>query len=98
MIAVKYGEDRNGWCNREPVGSMGCGVWKGVYKGVGSLSRLIRFKVNNGKRVLFWHDLWCSNEPLSLSLSLLFPSCYNVAGCKWGTMEDHMIQTRVLCL
>lgn len=44
-----------------------CGVVYGktYSKGPKLFSNFTSFEVNNGKRVLFWHDIWCSDEPLS---------------------------------
>lgn len=56
MLTAKYGEDQMGWTSGMPLGSVSCGIWKGIREGVKSLSRFIRLKVNNGENVLFWHD------------------------------------------
>lgn len=48
-------------------------------------------KVTKGDKVLFWHDPWCSIEPLCH----LFSSCYNLSACKWGSVIEHMIRTRI---
>lgn len=53
MVVSKYGEEHLGWEPREPRGAMGCGVWKGICKGMDSFFRLVIFKVNNGERVRF---------------------------------------------
>lgn len=92
-MAGKYGEGKFGWISRSPRGAVGCGVWKGICKGVGSFFRYVRFRVNNGKRVRFWHDPWCGAVPLYH----LFPSCYSMAKNKRGFMNNHMIRTRVYC-
>lgn len=65
------GDDRNGWMSKDPRGPMGSGVWKGIFKGRELFSNHTHFQVNNGKMVLFWHDVWCSNEPLSIFVSFL---------------------------
>lgn len=41
-----------------------CSVWKGISKCLNMITRFSRFRVNNGERMLFWMDLWCSNVPL----------------------------------
>lgn len=52
VIAAKYGEKRNGCKNKDPVRSLGCGLWKGINKGVESFFKYTRFKVNSDERVL----------------------------------------------
>lgn len=52
---------------------------------------LVFFKVNNGERVRFWHDPWCSREPLRV----FFPNYYDLAVEKWGSVKDHLIRSRV---
>lgn len=90
---AKYGEELIGWISGVPLGPAGYGVWKGIREGAELISRFTRLKVNNGEKVLFWHDTWCASKPLSS----LFSSCYSVARRKWGSDRDHMIRTRVWC-
>lgn len=65
---------------------------KAYSKGQNSFPTILVLK-STTERVFFWHDLWCSDEPLSR----LFPSCYDIADCKWGSVEEHMIRSRFFC-
>ena len=33
---------------------------------------MVGFKVGNGRRIKFWKDAWCSDEPLCESFPILF--------------------------
>lgn len=54
VVAAKYGEDQFGWFSGRPTDLMGCGVWQGIFKGMGTFVPLISFRVNNGEEVRFW--------------------------------------------
>lgn len=68
-------------------------MWKSICKGMDSFFRFITFKIINGEGVRFWHDPWCIGEPVYT----LFPSCYDLAVAKWGSVREHMVRTRVSC-
>jgi hypothetical protein len=36
-----------------------------------------RYKVNNGRSVSFWKDLWIEDKPLCLAYPVLFDLCSN---------------------
>ena len=36
------------------------------------------FSLGNGRRVRFWKDIWCGEEPLSLSFPSLFSLAANI--------------------
>lgn len=92
-MAAKCGNERFRWTSRSPRGVVGCGVWKGICKGLGSFFRYTRFCVNNDERVRFWHNPWCG----AVLLCLLFPSCYGMVEDKGGFVKNHMIRSRVFC-
>lgn len=66
------------------VGAAGCWVWNKIFKGMYSFTCFTCFKVNIGERIWFWHDAWCSRVALW-------------AERKFGSVEDHMIRSRVFC-
>jgi len=43
----------------------------------------VHFEVNDGSRVLFWHDVWCGNRPLKT----LFPDLFRMAHLKYTTVQ-----------
>lgn len=92
-MVAKYGEDRNSWLPRIPLGASGYGVWKDICARKEQFSRFICFEVNKGDRVAFWHDSRCTSS----SLAYLFPSYYSLVVCKQGSISDHMIRTRLFC-
>lgn len=64
VLQMKYGEERFAWSCKRPFGPTGCGLWKGICNNKVDFFTHIQFKVNKGDRVRFWHDVWCSREPL----------------------------------
>ncbi|RVW79927.1 hypothetical protein CK203_041405 [Vitis vinifera] len=56
----------------------------GVEEEIGTLGPL---QVGSGRRVKFWKDKWCGDEPLCESFPLYFPSpCLKMLGCRmFGT-------------
>ena len=64
--------------------SYGARVWKAIineWEGIRSRSR---FLVGNGRRIKFWKDIWCGDEPLCVS----FPSLYALAVFKDAWVKD----------
>lgn len=73
IVDTKYEESYLGWTNGIPKGARGCGVWANICKGEEGIFRFVRFKINNGERVRFWHDPWCERG-FGQSFSVLLQS------------------------
>ena len=73
VICGKFGELERGWCSKEVRGSYGVGLWKVIRLLWELVSSRTLFVVGNGRRVKFWKDRWCGDEPLCV-LSLLVRS------------------------
>lgn len=73
LVAAKNGEAMHGWTSGYPEGTMGCGVWRNIVKGINGFLPCVWFKINNGARVHFWHDPWCDREKLATLSILLQP-------------------------
>ena len=63
---------------KEVRGSYGVGLWKAIRLLWEIVSSRTLFVVGNGRRVKFWRDRWCGDEPLCLS----FPSLFTLASSK----------------
>jgi hypothetical protein len=74
-VDVKYDSMRGGWCSKEVGGSYGVGVWKCIRKGWAGFANHVRYEVGDGSKVLFWHDVWCGEQPLKN----LFPELFTIA-------------------
>ena len=78
IISGKYGDLEGGWCFKEPRGGYGVGLWKTIRKLWDVISSKLSFSVGNGKRIKFWKDKWCGDEPLNVS----FPSLFSLSNFK----------------
>ena len=59
-------------------GGYGVGLWKTIRKLWDVVSSKLSFSVGNGKRIKFWKDKWCGDEPLNVS----FPSLFALSNSK----------------
>jgi hypothetical protein len=51
-----------------------------------SFAKHVRYEVGDGSSVLFWHDVWCVEQPLKVS----FPKLFTIACGKDACMADNM--------
>jgi hypothetical protein len=51
------------------------GVWKYIRRGWGVFSRFIRYKVEDGSKIRFSHDLWWGDH----LLKIVFPELFSIA-------------------
>ncbi|RVX02510.1 LINE-1 reverse transcriptase-like [Vitis vinifera] len=78
VISHKYGVEEGGWCTRAERGRYGVGLWKAIRKEWLGMYSSLAFRVGNGRRVRFWKDKWCGDEPLYES----FPSLFAISRAK----------------
>ncbi|RVW94842.1 putative ribonuclease H protein [Vitis vinifera] len=62
----------------------GVGLWKTLRKEWEVVKSRLVFVVGNGKRIKFWKDIWCGDEPLCVS----FPSLFALAVSKDAWVKD----------
>ena len=72
VICAKYGEEEGGWRSRVVRGSFGVGLWIAIRRGWDVLGDNLVYSVGNGRRVRFWKDKWCGDDPLCTSFPSLF--------------------------
>ncbi|RVW43982.1 DEAD-box ATP-dependent RNA helicase 17 [Vitis vinifera] len=85
VIRGKYGEEQGGWSSKEARGEThGVGLWKTLRKEWEVVKSRLVFVVGNGKRIKFWKDIWCGDEPLCVS----FPSLFALAVSKDAWVKD----------
>jgi hypothetical protein len=60
-VDSKFDSLWGGRCSLEPVGAFRVGLWKTIVKGWETFSGFSRFKVGDGARTKYWHDLWCGD-------------------------------------
>ncbi|RVW28979.1 LINE-1 reverse transcriptase-like [Vitis vinifera] len=73
QVRGKYGEEQGGWSSKEARGEThGVGLWKTLRKEWEVVKSRLVFVVGNGKRIKFWKDIWCGDEPLCVSFPSLF--------------------------
>ena len=75
LICSKYGKEELGWSSKEVMGAFGVGLWKEILKESNWVRKNWIFRVDNGSRVRFSTDPWCSSSFLGLT----FPTLYAVA-------------------
>ncbi|RVX18473.1 putative ribonuclease H protein [Vitis vinifera] len=78
VISHKHGVEEGGWCTRAERGRHGVGLWKAIRKEWLGMYSSLAFRVGNGRRVRFWKDKWCGDEPLYES----FPSLFAISQAK----------------
>ncbi|WJZ92487.1 hypothetical protein VitviT2T_011477 [Vitis vinifera] len=84
VISHKYGVEEGGWCTRAERGRHGVGLWKAIRKEWLGMYSSLAFRVGNGRRVRFWKDKWCGDEPLYES----FPSLFAISQAKDAWVSD----------
>jgi hypothetical protein len=55
----------------------GVSLWRNIRNGKGSFSNFLSYKVGDGSRISFWHNVWCGIEPLKHSFSDLYSIVQN---------------------
>ncbi|RVW56591.1 Clathrin heavy chain 2 [Vitis vinifera] len=80
----KFGEEPGGWCSQEGREAHGVGLWKSIRKVWGTFKAKTRFEVGNGRRIKFWHDVWCDD----MLLKDTFPSLFTFAIAKEAWVDD----------
>jgi len=50
----------------------GVGCWKSILSNLEVFKSIVRFEVRNKAIVLFWHDMWCGDQPLTIQFPNLF--------------------------
>ena len=72
-------------------GSYGVGLWKAIRLLWELVSFRTLFVVGNGRRVKFWRDRWCGDEPLCVS----FPSLFALARSKKAWVADLWVHSSI---
>jgi hypothetical protein len=72
VVDSKFGSLWGGWCSLEPGGAFGVGLWKNIRKGWETFKCFTRLVVGDGRRISFWHDLWCGDTVLKVAFLVLF--------------------------
>ena len=78
VISGKYGKEEGGWQSCEARVGYGVGLWKSIRKEWNNFHCHSSFLLGNKRRVKFWKDKWCGDEPLRRS----FPCLYALAVSK----------------
>ena len=70
---VNIGKLKGGWCFKEVRDRYEIGLWKVISKLWETVNSRVSFFVGNKRRVKFWKDKWCGNEPLCVSFLSYLP-------------------------
>ncbi|KAG2705579.1 hypothetical protein I3760_05G061600 [Carya illinoinensis] len=60
------------------------GLWKSIRMGWGEFVKHVKFKVRDGSRIYFWHNIWCGES----ALKNVFPSLFQIARQQDATVAD----------
>ena len=71
-LAKNVGEEEGGWRSSKVRDGYRFGLWKAIRKDWDLLGSKVTFSVGNGRRVRFWLDKCCGDEPLRSSFLSLF--------------------------
>ena len=83
VISIKYKEEGVWHSHRVRKGKK-VGLWKAIKKDWDILSCKVVFFMGNGRRVRFWKDKWCGDEPLRIS----FPSSFAITSSKEAWVKE----------
>jgi hypothetical protein len=61
------------------------GLWKFIRRGCEEFSKGSRFKVGDGSKISFWHNVWCGERPFKTTFSGL----YSIASLRDASVADH---------
>ncbi|KAJ9674040.1 hypothetical protein PVL29_023536 [Vitis rotundifolia] len=84
VISKKYGVEEGNWCTRAVSERYGVGLWKAIRNEWLFLKDRLAYQVGNGRRVKFWKDKWCGDEPPCES----FLSLYSISLSKDAWVSD----------
>ena len=84
VISHKYGVNEGGWCTLAVSGRYGVGLWKAIRKEWLCLKSSLAYRVGYDRRVRFWKDKWCGDDPLCES----FPSLFAISLAKDAWVAD----------
>ena len=84
VICAKYGKEEGGWRSRVVRDNFGVGLWKAIRRGWDVLGDNLVYSVGNSRRVSFWKDKWCGDDPLCTS----FPSLFAISLDKEAWVAD----------
>jgi hypothetical protein len=86
VVDFKYSSSWGGWCSNVVHGSYGVGLCKYIRRDWWEFSIHTRFKLGDGSKIRFWHNVWCSNRPLKATFHVLF----SITRCKDASVTDHL--------
>ncbi|GFZ00894.1 hypothetical protein Acr_14g0005290 [Actinidia rufa] len=72
VLKGKYGTINGDWRTKAISHSYGTAVWKGIMKEWEDFNLHISHQVGTGRKTVFWHDIWCCQEPLRERFPELF--------------------------
>ena len=86
LVGAKHDMMRGGWYSKEVGGPYRVGVWKCIRRWWRGFAHHLRYDIEDGSTVFFWHDVWCGER----HLKFVFPELFNIACNKDAWVEEYM--------
>lgn len=87
IVDYKYRASWDCCCTDVAGGSYEVSLWKHIGNGWTKFSTFLLYKVGNGSRIHFWHDLWCGD----IVLEDAYPTFYNIVVNKEAAVADYLV-------
>ncbi|XP_026433399.1 uncharacterized protein LOC113330800 [Papaver somniferum] len=83
IIDEKYGVGDPLWCPKIPKCTYGRSFWRAIMNTNSCFLKHVRFKVNDGVQLRFWHDNWLYEKPIKT----VFPALFRLSRAKNSTVD-----------
>ncbi|XP_026410661.1 uncharacterized protein LOC113305884 [Papaver somniferum] len=84
MVRLKFGGNEKSFLPNTSNKSVGKSLWAAILKSRSHVEQNSTLQVNNGDRVLFWKDVWITDQ----SLQARFPNLYSLSRLQDATIQE----------
>lgn len=87
VIKSKYGTNRNRWDALAGANASSFCPWKTISQVSSLFIPLVKLKVGNGDKILFWEDQWAAEIPFSS----LFPRLFHISSVHLASISEFLV-------